>query len=207
MKKASTKAAAKKASTGSVTKAATKKDIASSYNRFKTFNGKQYTGMTIGRGHKWNYDPGVWIDKKITPDKWTISFEVAKRRKGKAPEGSGAAVGTEYHWYILAHQFVKKLDANTYSTEMNGLKFKIAHKRAGQDKWNISDKTQRNHLIKILQDFIKELEAETIEEFLAQEHPPAKPEKKPAIKRTRTDRKAIPAAKKATKTTRKAVVA
>jgi hypothetical protein len=23
-------------------------------------------------------------------------------------------VGTEYHWYIVAHQIVKKVDANTY---------------------------------------------------------------------------------------------
>jgi hypothetical protein len=27
--------------------------------------------------------------------------------------GSGAPIGTEYHWYILAHQNVRKLDANT----------------------------------------------------------------------------------------------
>lgn len=23
-------------------------------------------------------------------------------------------MGTEYHWYIVAHQIVKKVDANTY---------------------------------------------------------------------------------------------
>jgi hypothetical protein len=205
MKKASAKAAPKAAA--KKTSAKPKKDIADSYNRFKTFNGKQYTGVTIGRGHKWDYDPGVWIDRKITPDKWTISFEVTKRRKGHAPEGSGVPVGTEYHWYILAHQLVKKLDANSYSTSMNGFKFKLAHKRADKDKWNISDTTQRNHLIKILQDFIKELEAETIEEFLAQERPPEKPAKRPAVKRTRTDRKAEPVVKKAAKSKRKAVAA
>lgn len=147
----------------------TKKDIAASYNRFKIFQGKQYTGMTIGRSHKWYYDKGIWIDKKITPEKWLINFEVKKRRAGKAPEGSGVPVGTEYHWYILAHQIVKKLDANTYSTSMNGLKFKLAHKRAEKDNWNASDKAQRKHLIKILQDFITELENEPIEDFVAEE--------------------------------------
>src|SRR5437879_5798954 len=90
------------------------KNIAESYNRYKMFDGKQYTGMAIGRGHKWNYDKGIWVDKKITPERWTISYDATKRRAGKAPEGSGAPVGTEYHWFILAHQIVKKLDANTY---------------------------------------------------------------------------------------------
>jgi len=150
-------------------KRAAKKDRADSYNRFKIFQGRQYTGMAVGRSHKWNYDKGIWIDKKITPEKWLINFEVKKRRAGKAPEGSGAAVGTEYHWYILAHQVVKKLDANTYSTAMNGLKFKLAHKRASTGKWSAGDKAQRNHLIKILQEFIEELETEPLEEFVAGE--------------------------------------
>jgi hypothetical protein len=154
-----------------------KKDIADSYNRYKIYQGKQYTGMTIGRSHKWNYDQGVWIDKKITPEKWLISYDVTKRRAGKAPEGSGVPVGTEYHWYIMAHQIVKKLDANSYSTSMNGLKFKLAHKRADKEKWNISDKTQRNHLVKILQGFIKELEKMPVEEFVEQEQSPKKKEK------------------------------
>src|SRR3954464_4675549 len=135
-------------------KAPTKnRDISESYNRYKFFQGKQYTGMAIGRSHKWYYDQGIWLDKKITPDKWLINFEVTKRRAGKAPEGSGVPVGTEYHWYILAHQLVKKLDANTYSTSMNGLKFKLAHKRSTKEDWNTGDKAQRNHLIKILKDF------------------------------------------------------
>jgi hypothetical protein len=141
------------------------KDIAATYNKYKFFQGKQYTGMAIGRSHKWYYDKGVWIDKKITPEKWLINYAVTKRRAGKAPEGSGAAVGTEYHWYILAHQMVKKLDANSYSTELNGLKFKLAHKRSSKNTWSASDKAQKNLLIKILKGFIAELEEETPEEF------------------------------------------
>jgi hypothetical protein len=152
-----------------------KPDISASYNQYKIYQGKQYTGMAVGRSHKWYYDKGIWHDKKITPEKWMISFETMKRRAGKAPEGSGVPVGTEYHWYILAHQMVKKLDANTYSTSMNGLKFKLAHKRITKDKWNISEKTQRMHLVKILKDFITELESETDEEFMAETLPPQKP--------------------------------
>jgi hypothetical protein len=145
-----------------------KKPVSWSYNRYKLYKGKQYTGMAVGRGHKWHYDKGLWIDKKITPEKWLINYEVTKRRKGKAPEGSGAPVGTEYHWYILAHQMVKKLDANSYSTALNGYKFKLAHRRASTGKWNITDKTQRKHLIAILKDFIAELEEEPIEEFVSE---------------------------------------
>ena len=137
-----------------------KKDLAKTYNEFKEFGGQLYTGMQIGRSHYWNYDPGQWKETKVTPDLWTISYAVNKRRKGKAPEGSGVPVGTEYHWYILAHQNVRKLDANTYSTALTGLKYKLAHKRADKDKWSVSEKTQRKHLIKVLQDLIKQLEKE-----------------------------------------------
>jgi hypothetical protein len=45
-------------------------DIAKNYNKFKTFNGKEYTGMKVGRSHKWCYDKGEWKEKKVTPDKW-----------------------------------------------------------------------------------------------------------------------------------------
>jgi hypothetical protein len=135
-----------------------KKDYAASYNRYKFYGGKQYTGAAIGRKHKWYYDKGEWKEQKVTPDKWNIHYEVTKRRAGRAPEGSGVPVGTEYHWYILAHQLVKKLNANDYSTEMYGIKYKVAHKRADKEKWNITDKGQHKRLIKMLKEFIDELE-------------------------------------------------
>jgi hypothetical protein len=174
-------------------KSRTTKDIASTYNRYKLYKGKQYTGVTIGRGHKWYYDKGIWLDKKISPEKWTINFEVTKRRAGKAPEGSGAPVGTEYHWFILAHQVVKKLDANSYSTAMNGVKYKLAHKRIAKEKWSISDKTQRNHLIKILKGYIEELETTAAEEFetKAQKATEKKTPAKKAVKQTQTAPKSV----------------
>jgi len=134
------------------------KDLAKTYNQFKEFEGQKYTGMKIGRSHKWYYDKGEWKETKATPDLWTISYGVTKRRAGKAPEGSGVPVGTEYHWYIVAHQHVRKLNANDYTTSMTGLKFKLAHKRADNDKWNVSDKTQRKRLINFLKDIIVQLE-------------------------------------------------
>src|SRR5436189_3774816 len=135
-----------------------KSDQAVSYNEFKEYEGQRYTGMKIGRSHKWHYDPGDWKETKITPDLWQIGYAVTKRRAGHAPEGSGVPVGTEYHWYVLAHQNVRKLNANDYSTAMTGLKYKLAHKRADKDKWSATAKTQRKRLIKLMQELIAQLE-------------------------------------------------
>lgn len=138
-----------------------KKDSALTYNQFKQFEGRRYTGMKIGRSHKWYYDPGVWKETKVSPDKWEVSYTVAKRRAGKAPEGSGVPVGTQYHWYIIAHQIVSKLSANDYSTSLTGLKFKLAHKRAGRESWSASERAQRRHSILILKGLLGELERQS----------------------------------------------
>jgi hypothetical protein len=140
-----------------------KKDISKTYNEYKQFEGKQYTGMKVGRSHKWYYDTGEWKEKKITPDKWEFTYAVNKRRAGNAPEGSGVPVGTEYNWYILAHQNVRKLDANNYTTSMTGLKYKLAHKRAENEKWSATDNAQRKRLILVLEELIGQLKKEMVE--------------------------------------------
>jgi hypothetical protein len=117
--------------------------------------------MKIGRGHKWYYDRGEWKETKITPDLWQVSYAVTKRRAGQAPEGSGVPVGTEYHWYVLAHQNVAKQNANDYTTSLTGLKFKIAHKRAGSEKWSATPRTQRKRMIVFLQNVIADLEKQS----------------------------------------------
>ena len=139
-----------------------KKNASISYSRFKEFEGKKYTGMKVGRTHKWYYDKGEWKEKKLTPDKWQFNYSVTKRRAGNAPEGSGVPVGTEYHWYILANQNVIKLDAHNYTTSMIGLKYKLAHKRADRDNWSSSDNAQRKRLIEILQELIKNIKMEMV---------------------------------------------
>jgi hypothetical protein len=140
-----------------------KKDISKNYNEYKEFEGRKYTGMKVGRSHKWYYDKGEWKEKKITPDKWEFTYAVNKKRAGQAPEGSGVPVGTEYQWYILAHQNVRKLDANSYTTSMTGLKYKLAHRRAEKEKWNATDNIQRKRLIQILQELIDQLKKEMVE--------------------------------------------
>jgi hypothetical protein len=118
------------------------KDLSKTYNQFKEFEGQQYTGMKIGRSHKWYYDKGEWKETKVTPDLWTISYAVTKRRAGRAPEGSGVPVGTEYHWYIVAHQNVRKLNANDYTTSFTGLNLSSHIK--GQIKTNGTAVIKRN---------------------------------------------------------------
>ena len=148
---------AKRSSTKRSTNEA-KSDLAVSYNEFKEHEGQRYTGMKIGRSHKWYYDRGEWKEKKITPDLWQIGYAVTKRRAGRAPEGSGVPVGTEYHWYIVAHQNTAKQTANDYTTTLTGLKFKIAHRRAGSEKWSATLRTQRKRMIMFLRSVLADLE-------------------------------------------------
>jgi hypothetical protein len=137
-----------------------KKNTMNTYDEFKEFDGRKYTGMKIGRSHKWYYDKGEWREKKITPDQWEFTFSVGKKRAGQAPEGSGVPVGTEYHWYILAHQNVKKVDANSYTTAITGIKYKLAHKRAEQENWNVTENTQKKRLIQLLEGLALQLKDE-----------------------------------------------
>jgi hypothetical protein len=164
-------------------------DPSVSYDQFKEYEGQKYTGMKIGRSHKWYYDQGEWKEKKVTPDLWQISYAVTKRRAGRAPEGSGVPVGTEYHWYILAHQNVTKLNANDYTTSLTGLKFKIAHKRADSGNWSATEKTRRRRMIKFLQEVIADLEQGGEQLGLAE---PEQGAKKPTRKKTTPKKKEHP---------------
>jgi hypothetical protein len=136
----------------------------SSYDQIKEFGGKRYTGMAVGRSHKWRYDAGEWKERKVTPDRWEFSYAVVKRRAGRAPEGSGAPVGTAYHWYIIADQVVTKLDANSYTTEMVGHKLKVTHRRADKSSWAASERAKRKQLVKLLRELADDLESRPIED-------------------------------------------
>jgi hypothetical protein len=137
-----------------------KKDILKGYNEYKEFQGRKYTGMKVGGTHHWYYDEGEWKERKVAPDKWEFTYNTNKRRAWQAPEGSGVPVGSEYHWYILAHQNVRKLDANRYTTSMTGLKYKLAHKRVNRWKWSSTDNAQKEQLIRIFEGLITQLKEE-----------------------------------------------
>lgn len=131
-----------------------------SYNTIKEFEGRKYTGMRVGDSHSWYYRQGEWNETKVAPDKWQFTYAVNKRRKWNAPEGSGAPVGTEYHWYILAHQNVRKLNANEYTTSMTGMKYKLAHRRAASEEWSANERIQLRQLITIFEENIIQLQHE-----------------------------------------------
>jgi len=96
----------------------------------------------------------------VAPDRWVFSFRSEKKRARKAPEGSGALPGTEYHWFILAHQKVRKLDQDTYETFMEGVKYKVAHKRPSWRHWSTEypdNEPEREILIRILEAYLADL--------------------------------------------------
>ena len=83
-------------------------------------------------------------------DRGLFGYELGNERE------DGAPVGTEYNWLIVSHQRVDKLDANSYMTRMEGKKFKVAHKRAGANAWNASERAQRKKVIQYLEQMIEE---------------------------------------------------
>ncbi len=125
-----------------------------SYDELKEFNGRKYMGMSIGGRHVWNYPNGIWKEEKVDPEAWVFEFQSIKQRSKKAPENSGAPINTQYHWYIIADQRVRKIDKDTYETMMEGIKHKLSHKRPYWRKWsseyenNVSD---RDRIIAILE--------------------------------------------------------
>lgn len=142
---------------GDIVMATDEKQKATGYDRFKRHEEKEYSGMRVGRAHKWYYDQGEWRERKLSPDDWEIYYQTTKRRAARAPEESGAPIGTEYNWLIVSHQRVDKLDANSYMTCMEGRKFKVAHKRASKNAWSASEKAQRKKVIQYLEQMIEEL--------------------------------------------------
>jgi hypothetical protein len=106
------------------------------YDDLKQHEGRLYSGMAVGGRHVWEYTGGLWDERKAAPDRWDFTFSSVKRRARSAPDGSGVPPGTQYHWYILAHQKVRKLDADAYETFMEGRKYKVAHKRPHWRGWS-----------------------------------------------------------------------
>jgi hypothetical protein len=76
-----------------------------------------------------------------------------------------------HSWYrvsvklpFLAHQRVRKIDADTYNTMMSGVKYKIAHKRPHWRKWSSDYPDQPSDTEKLIQ---------VLEETLARLREPA----------------------------------
>ncbi len=130
------------------------------YNAIKKYKDKVYTGMSIGGSHNWNYNNGKWFEVKNAPDIWKFTFDCVKKRAIPAPEKSGVNVQTKYHWFIVANQFATKLDNDSYSTHMSGVKFKLGHKRPYWRDFSYKYPEQtpyKEKVIAILQDIIDKL--------------------------------------------------
>ena len=129
----------------------------------KTYGSAKYHGMKVGGVHHWTYPDGQWTERKVAPDQWDFTFTSLKRRNRKAPAGSGAEVGSGYHWLIIAHQWVDKLDANTYATQLEGRKHLLAFRKPDWPLWNTQFRNARQgareRTIAALKDMIRELEA------------------------------------------------
>lgn len=133
------------------------------HNNLKNFNGQTYSGMPVGSSHDWIYPDGRWKETKVSPDEWEFNFICRKGRNTPAPINSGASLGSEYHWYILADQTVRKLDKDSYITTMQGSKFKIGHKRPHWRAWSYEYPEQldyKHKLIQVLKETLRKLEME-----------------------------------------------
>lgn len=130
------------------------------YEDKKEFEGRAYSGMRVGGIHRWNYPDGSWHERKVEPSRWRFTFTSHKHRRARAPEGSGAGVGSAYHWYVTAHQWVEKQDANTYATMMEGEKHLLGFRKPEWREWNTQFKNQRSsreRLIRVLEGMLEEL--------------------------------------------------
>lgn len=133
------------------------------YDDLKEFDGEAYSGMAVGGRHVWHYTDAVWREEKVAPDRWDFTLTSVKRRDEAAPAGSGAPPLTEYHWYLLAHQWVRKIDADSYHTFMSGVKYKLAHKRPHWRQWSdayAGNETSREAVMGILEDTLGRLRSE-----------------------------------------------
>lgn len=137
------------------------------FDDLKVFNDQKYSGMAVGGEHHWIYPDGAWDEKKVAPDRWEFMFKSLKKRSKPSPEGSGAPNGTSYHWYILADQKVTKVSKDEYETLMQGLKFKVGHKRPYWKGFSYTYKDQKSYrqkLIEILRNMLLRLEQEEAQE-------------------------------------------
>lgn len=133
------------------------------YDDLKEFEGKAYSGMPVGGRHVWHYTDAVWREEKVAPDRWDFALTSVKRRDRSAPPDSGAPPLTEYHWYLLAHQWVRKIDADSYRTFMSGVKYKLAHKRPHWRQWSDEypgNASSRDQVLEILEDTAQRLRME-----------------------------------------------
>lgn len=139
-----------------------------SYSDEKDFEGQKHRGMKVGGVHHWTYPEGRWTERKVAPQGWEVAFTSLKRRRSKAPASSGAEVGSGYHWFIVAHQWAGKLDANTYATHLEGTKHLISFRKPGWQGWTTQQRghtSARLRTVMVLEEILNELRERSDGEF------------------------------------------
>lgn len=91
--------------------------------------GKKYSGAPIGYEHHWKYTEPDVQERKLSPDMWQFRMKSTKRKVIKSQTNGNIQPGTQYHWYFIGDQIVKKIDENSYETDLQAIKYKIGHKR------------------------------------------------------------------------------
>jgi len=89
----------------------------------------------------------------------TTAFRRWKRSGSDRMETTGLS-----RWsFIMAHQRVRKLDQDEYETFMEGVKYKVAHRRPHWRAWSSEypgNRTEREVLIAILEEQLAKLKEE-----------------------------------------------
>ena len=136
-------------------------------DQIRLHNGQIYSGMPVGGVHNWNYHDTAWSETKMTPELWKFRFDAIKSRTVPAPINSGVEVKSAYHWLVVADQQVIKISKDDYQTAMQGLKFKIGHKRPYWKKFSYGYKGQIpykqkviNSLLQVVEQLQQEVQAE-----------------------------------------------
>jgi hypothetical protein len=117
------------------------------------FEGNEYTGQRIDEN--WALGKGKWTENRRGPKEWDIVFETIALKAFKGHKAM--PVGSEYQSFILAQQNLVKTRNNTYKVKLEGIKFKLAHKEAGES-WSANALARKNTLVKILKAALAELE-------------------------------------------------
>lgn len=94
-----------------------------------TKDGQKYSGTPIGYAHHWKYEDPDVQEQKISPEQWQFKMTCLKRKVQKTNTNGSIQPGTQYHWYFIGDQIVRKIDENTYQTDLNAIKYKLGHKR------------------------------------------------------------------------------
>ncbi len=136
-----------------------------SFDALKTYAGRTYGGMRIGGRNQWRSPECIGDEQKTGPDDRRPSFRSTKRRTHAAPMGSGAGIWTEYHGFLIAHQHVRKVDADSYETLMQGVKHQVAPRRPYWRRWSCGYPDQepaQERAARILRDALRRVEASAL---------------------------------------------